>query len=431
VKPIPLRDREYREGLARLERRAIIPIKWAILLVTLAVWLCFINQIPTTPVFALFFVYFLLIGAQSYFFYVSGVSIVQIKPLALFSYLTDVVFVSLLIYFDLTTTYFGPQSHHQFYVLYFLLVMRGFALFQSLGETIFVNLLISALYVLIFYIANQDAQSHSLGFLLDSGFATSLILIWLVILMSWFIVVVITRQKQELMEVNERLLRADSLARVGELAAGVAHEINNPMAIIAANADYLKLRTPPDDERIEEIEAIHREAMRCKRIVQEMLTYANPRPAGDAPLDPRAINDEVVRFVFPRAQPGELELKLDYEENVPMISVDPNLLKQALLNLYINARQALPPDRVGQIISRIYAAEQGRRLRIEIEDNGMGIPEEELEQIFEPFFTRKPKGTGLGLAVTQSVIEKSGGTISVTSKAGSWTKFVLEFPAVR
>ena len=426
MKPISLRDREYREGLARLERRAIIPIKWAILLVTMGVWMGIMREIPTTPVFALFFVYFLLIVAQSYFFYFSGVSVHQIKPLALFSYLTDVVFVSLLIYFDLATTYFGPQSHHQFYVLYYLLVMRGFALFQTLGETIFVNLLISALYILTFYM-----QSQSLAFLLQPSFATSLILIWMVILMSWFIVVIITRQKQELMEVNERLLRADSLARVGELAAGVAHEINNPMAIIAATADYLKLRTDPADERMEEIEAIHREAMRCKRIVQEMLTYANPRPAGEAALDPRTINDEVLRFVFPRGQAGEIELKVDYEETLPYIMVDPNLLKQALLNLYINARQAIPPERVGKIVSRIYAAEHGKKLRMEIEDNGSGIAEDELEQIFEPFFTRKPKGTGLGLAVTQSVIEKSGGTISVTSRPGEGTTFVLEFPAVK
>lgn len=426
MKPLALREREYRAGLARLERRAIIPIKWAVLLVTLLIWIGLLGEIPTAPVFMLFFVYFLLIVAQSYFFYVSSVTLQQVKALALFSYLSDVVFVSLLIYFDLATSYFGPQAHHQFYVLYFLLVMRGFALFQTLGETVFVNLLISLLYVITFYM-----QTHSLGFLLEPTFATSLILIWMVILMSWFIVVIITRQKQELMEVNERLLRADSLARVGELAAGVAHEINNPMAIIAATADYLKLRTDPKDERMEEIEAIHSEAMRCKRIVQEMLTYANPRPGGEAPLDARTLNDEVLRFVFPRGQAGEIELKVDYEESVPLIVADPNLLKQALLNLYINARQAIPPERVGRIVSRIYAEDHGKRLRIEIEDNGSGIPEEELEMIFEPFFTRKPKGTGLGLAVTQSVIEKSGGTISVTSKAGVGTTFVLEFPTVR
>jgi len=419
MKPLPVREKEYRQGLYKLERTAIIPFKWVILVVTLVLWVWIIKRPPSTIVFMLFVLYFLFNSAQTYFFYFSEVANHQIRPLVLFSYLVDVVFVSMLIYLDLATTSFGVETHHDFYVLYFLLVMRGFALFKTIAETIFVNLLISILYFITFYVPGYD---------LDANFAVSLVLIWLVILMSWFIVMIITRQKTELLEANDRLLRADNLARVGELAAGVAHEINNPIGIIAATTDYLKRVLPADSEAAEEIEAIHREAMRCKRIVQEMLTYANPRPSGTTPLDLKELNEEVLRFVFPRRQTGKLLIVTEYTPEPTIVSVDPNQLKQALLNLYLNARQAIPEGRVGRIVIRILNQPRAGRARIEIEDNGIGIPEDDLDNIFEPFFTRKAHGTGLGLAVTQRIIENSGGSISVRPAPEQGTVFMVDLP---
>ena len=209
-------------------------------------------------------------------------------------------------------------------------------------------MLISIIYILTFY-----SQGQGLDFIAKPNFAASLVLIWLVILMSWYIVTIITKQKMELLDVHDRLLRADNLARVGELAAGVAHEINNPIGIIAATAEYLKMCTEPGDDRLEEIDAIYKEAMRCKDIVQQMLTYANPRPAGLAPIEPRSINDEVLHFVFPKNRAGETEDVREYVDDPPIFQADPNLLKQALMNLYINAKQSIPEGQPGRIVARV------------------------------------------------------------------------------
>ncbi len=417
MRPLPLREQEYRESLYRLERRAIIPLKWGILLVSLVLWVRVIGSPLTPALFSLFFGYGLINCALTYFFYLNRVSSNQIRPFTLASYLADVIFVSMLVYFDLNTITSG--THSDFYVIYFLLVMRGFALFKTMTETIFVNFLISLLYILTFYLSDYDFHSNP-------NFYVSFVLIWLVILMSWLIVMVINRQKLELMEVHERLLRADSLSRVGELAAGVAHEINNPIGIIAATADYLRMQIPENDARREDVDAIHAEAMRCKQIVQEMLTYAHPRPAGVMAIEPCALNDEVLAFVFPGSRQEKYKIVRNYEDDPGLFNADPNMVKQALLNIYINAQQAIPEERMGRIDVRIERAEN--MVRFEIEDNGSGIADEDLEHIFDPFFTRKAKGTGLGLAVTQRIVEQFDGSISVRPAHPNGAIFSLEFP---
>jgi len=422
AQPLPLGEQDYRDSLYRLEKRAIIPLKWIILSITLLLWTWIISSWPTGMVFGLFFSYFMLNCAETYVFFFSRVSSGQIRPFTLTSYLIDVVFVSMLIYLDLATSEFATETHHDFYILYFLLVMRGFALFKKIGETIFINLLISLLYMSTFYI-----RDFSFRFI-DKDFMVSMLLIWLVILMSWFLVMIISRQKSELMEIHEQLLRTDSLARVGEIAAGVAHEINNPIGIIAANAEYLKMTVGQQSDRQEELEAIHREAMRCKEIVRQMLAFANPIPQGNMAVNPVDINDEVLLFVFPKTHTGRFVLKCDYEEDCPPFNADPNLLKQALLNLYMNARQSVPQDQKGMIHSRIYSNAVRGKVCIEVEDNGQGISDEDIQQIFKPFFTCKERGTGLGLAVTQRIVEGFGGTISVRSEMSRGSIFLLEFP---
>ncbi len=424
MNPLPLKEKEYRQGLYRIERQAIIPLKWVMLVVLATLWYWVIGFLPTADVFLVFCLYFLFACGQTYFFFFSHVTVRQIRPLVLFSYFIDVAFVAMIIYFDLATTKLGGRGHHDFYLLYFLLVMRGFALFKSVTETVIVNLLLSSLFIFTFLLQPIQYQM-----LFDRNFTVSLVLIWLVMLMSWFVVSTITRQKMELLDVHDRLLRADNLARVGELAAGVAHEINTPMGIIAATAEYLKKTTDPADERLEDLESIYREAMRCKDIVQEMLTYANPRPVGSSAIDLRALNDEVLHFVFPRHKQNTMELIREYDDEIGSVSADPNLIKQALLNLYINARQAIPKEQPGRIISRIQSRHRGRAVMIEIEDNGPGIKSDDAERIFEPFFTRKADGTGLGLAVTQRIVEMFDGNIAVRQAAPCGAIFTLTFPA--
>lgn len=423
MKPLTLKEREYRESLLRVERRAIIPIKWIVLVSTVLIWVGLIDSRPVRGLIWLFSAYFAFNLFHSIFFYSGRVGLDRVKPLTLLSFLVDFVYVAMLIYFDNTTTAFGEEPHTNFYILLFLLVMRGFALFSTILETIIINTLISLLFILTLRL-----QQANFSFMKDPEFVIQIALIWVVILMAWFIMVVLNQQKIDLIQTNERLMRSSYLASIGELAAGVAHEINNPLGVIISTTEYMKKTIGDDSQMAEDIEAIHRESNRCKDIVNRMLTYANPKPGELSLVDPAALNDEVLQFVFPRGRSKPIEIVLEYEPDLAPIRADPNMLKQALLNLYLNARQAIPEDRRGKIVSRIFTRRFPATLSFEVEDNGVGIALEDMEHVFEPFFTRKSEGTGLGLSVTQKIIESMGGTISLESEQPGGAVFRIDFP---
>ena len=205
-------------------------------------------------------------------------------------------------------------------------------------------------------------------------------------------------------------MRADSLARVGELAAGVAHEINNPLGIIIATTDYLKKTTDPSDVSYEDLEAISRESKRCKETVERMLLYAKPKPENLSWIDAAHINEDVMSFVFPKGRTGKVEVVKEVAEDLLAFRADPNMIKQALLNLYLNAKQAIPEGEKGRIVSRVYNRRRSGHIVFEIEDDGAGVDPETLTYIFDPFYTTKPGGSGLGLSVTQRIVEAFGGT---------------------
>jgi signal transduction histidine kinase len=432
VKPLPLKEKEYRLGLQRTERRAIIPIKWFMLIGTAVLYLGLIRgRAPAAesvgsdrPVLVLLGLYAVFNVFLSYMFYIRGVRLDQVKPLTLISYLIDVVFVAMIIYFDTATFFFGRTTHPNFYILLFLLVMRGFALFATMLEIVFVNSLISLLFILILYLQNRN-----FAFADDPEFVVQIVLMWLVVLMGWLIMVIVNQQKIDLIRTNDKLMRTSYLARLGELSAGVAHEINNPLGIIISTAEYLKRGMDPSDPRREEIEAIFRESHRCKDIVSQMLTYANPRATDASLIDPAALNDEVLHFVFPKGRTEDIEVVREYDSELPPLKADPNLIKQALLNLYLNAKQALPNGSGGRIVSRIHGQRRSPGVTFEIEDNGCGINPEDLEHVFDPFFTRKPQGSGLGLSVTQKIVETFGGTISLDPANPKGTVVRMQFPA--
>lgn len=435
MKPLPLKEKEYRLSLQRTERRAIIPIKWVILIGTAALYFGLIRgrapaateNISDRPVIVLLGVYALFNVFLSYMFYIRGVKLNAVKPLTLISYLVDVIFIAMLIYFDTATYYFGRAAHPNFYILLFLLVMRGFALFATVIEIVFVNSLISLLFLFILYL-----QERNFAFAGDTEFVVQIVLVWLVVLMGWLIMVIINQQKLDLIRTNDKLLRTSYLARLGELSAGVAHEINNPLGIIISTAEYLKRSLPPGDPNREDIDAIFRESHRCKNIVTQMLAYANPKTSDESTLiDPAALNDEVLRFVFPRGRTHDIEVVCEYDPDLPPLKGDPNLIKQALLNLYLNAKQALPEGSPGRIVTRLRNLRRSSGIGFEIEDNGCGIDPEDMEHVFDPFFTRKSQGSGLGLSVTQKIVESFDGSISLEPANPKGTIVRMEFPAAQ
>lgn len=434
MQPLTLKEREHRDSLLRTERRAIVPLKWFVWLVTFGLWVFLVERgVPQPPALALFLFYGAATIGETLLIYGRRIGPDHARSFTLGSYLLDVFYVTALIFLNIQTTGWVGDGYtaaddpgaSNFHILYFLLVMRGFALFTTKTEIVLVNALIALLFLLMLRL-----QQASFAFITEPAFAIRLVLAWLVLVMIWFIMVILNQQKVDLIAAQEQLLRNERLTQVGELAAGVAHEINNPIGIIIANAEFLMRGTPEDDPRREDLEAILRESARCRDIVQQMLNFASPKPGDWIPVDAKAINDEVINFVFPRGL-AAVEVVREYMTAPRSFLADPNLIKQALMNIYLNARQAIPEGQAGRITSRIYSGTFNANIVIEIEDNGAGIAPEDLPHVFDPFFTRKTKGTGLGLAMTQRIIESFGGRIEIEAAEPNGTRVRLEFAAMR
>ena len=228
--------------------------------------------------------------------------------------------------------------------------------------------------------------------------------------------------KRELQESHEKQIQqADKLATVGELAAGIAHEIRNPLAGIAAAVEVLaEKRDSQDREITEEIQA---QVKRLNTTLSDLLNFARPREPEIAPCNLADLAHRMLALVRPDAQKHKIQIVEEIPADLPAVSADATQIQQALLNLLLNATQAMPEG--GTLTVKAVAVAQ--RVRLTIQDTGGGIAPEIREKIFSPFFTTKHRGTGLGLAITRTIMEKHGGTIAVDSQVGRGTMFTLEF----
>lgn len=241
----------------------------------------------------------------------------------------------------------------------------------------------------------------------------------------------VQERTRELKEAQAQLIQAEKLATIGTLAGGVAHEINNPLAAILTNAQML-LAEKLDEDAKGSVELIEEAAERCRNIVQKLMKYSRKSPEQERTqtADLKEVIENTVSF---------LRYQLDQENIVVEVSFrlksrvagNPNELSQVFTNLILNARDALQRKQSGRRIS-IRGYEKGSEAFVEIEDNGCGIPKENLSKIFDPFFTTKDvgKGTGLGLSIAQGIVQKYGGSISVKSQTGKGTVFTSQFPFV-
>jgi signal transduction histidine kinase/HAMP domain-containing protein len=233
----------------------------------------------------------------------------------------------------------------------------------------------------------------------------------------------INRQMQKLRDTQEQLIQAAKLAAVGELAANVAHEINNPLTTMLGYAQLL--REENDVKSIKrDLRIIESEALRARDIVQQLLEFSKKRELNLEEVDINQTIADVLRFLSPKIKtPG---LKIVNELNaLPSIIGDENQLKQVLLNLINNAIQAMPKG--GTLVVRTIQANGS--VVVEVSDTGLGIPQEILQRIFEPFFTtKKDKGTGLGLPISYRIIEEHAGRIEVKSREKEGTTFKVILP---
>lgn len=230
-------------------------------------------------------------------------------------------------------------------------------------------------------------------------------------------------------EISNRAAQAEKLTALGELVAGVSHELNNPLQIIVGYAEMAM-----SDESVPEhwkviSSRIYESAIRASRIVRNLREFARQREPLKEPLDLRQITDKVLELLDYEFSASGIVVNRNYAE-VPAIYADPNQLQQVVLNLLKNAHDAIVETGRGEGRVDISIYCKDNFVVLEISDTGIGIPEENINRIFEPFFTTKPlgKGTGLGLSITYGIIKAHDGNISVSSKPGEGTTFIIELP---
>lgn len=231
------------------------------------------------------------------------------------------------------------------------------------------------------------------------------------------------RQSETILDFEEQLRRADRLAALGELSAGMAHEIRNPLASIRGTAEILRDGIAADDPRSEFATILIREVDRLNRVVADFLDFAKPVRAERSRIDLMSSLAEVVALTRHAAAKKKIEMTLAGGPTLELVA-DSNQLKQAFLNLILNAIEAMPDG--GRLA--IASGQVGEEACVDFTDSGSGIPSEHLANIFSPFFTTRRDGTGLGLAITQRIVTGHGGYIKVESTPGVGTTFTVVLP---
>lgn len=237
-----------------------------------------------------------------------------------------------------------------------------------------------------------------------------------------------TRMIRKNKEMEAALAQQGKMASLGVLSSGVAHEINNPLGVILGYAGYLEKKIPETDPNYNFIREIKRESKRCKKIVQDLLSYARtPKPVLES-TDLNRLLRQIIDFAGNHTDLYHTTILQDLAEHLPMLPADADQLRQVAINLLLNAGSAMPEE--GEI-SVSTVLDEDHYIRLEFADNGEGISEENLEKIFEPFFTTKARGTGLGLAITKQIIDMHQGEIFIDSELGRGTTVVIRLPLVR
>ncbi|WP_305046632.1 sensor histidine kinase [Geoalkalibacter sp.] len=231
-------------------------------------------------------------------------------------------------------------------------------------------------------------------------------------------------KNQELLRAQEELARNEKLAAIGALAAGVAHEINNPTAIIRGNTELLLMELAPDAPGREEAEEVKKQTERIARITDNLLAFARRREPHEDRLEIHGLLEEILAQLPHQIIMTHLRVKRHYADEVPRVKADAGQLRQVFTNLLINAVEAMAGE--GLLVLGTEVREE--RLVVSITDTGPGITPGVREKLFNPFFTTKPNGTGLGLSVSYGIVERHGGTIEVESEPGRGATFRVFLP---
>jgi two-component system, NtrC family, sensor kinase len=262
-----------------------------------------------------------------------------------------------------------------------------------------------------------------------------LLLALLSLITTWQLLDKVRQAHEQKCFLDEQLIQSQKLAAIGELSSGIAHEINNPLAIIAQEMEWVKhLMGNNDlkdfqgvDEFQDSLREIARQVDRCKEITHRLLNFARKMEPLIQRVDMNKLIEDMTKLVEREAVHKNISIVRNYQGDLPLIQSDAPLLRQVVLNLLNNAVYAVGQNGTVTLTTRSAA---DSAVEIAVQDTGCGIARENLDKIFNPFFTTKPpgKGTGLGLSICHGIIDKLGGRITVSSEVGKGTTFTIRLP---
>jgi two-component system, NtrC family, sensor kinase len=238
-------------------------------------------------------------------------------------------------------------------------------------------------------------------------------------------------KNEELASMTQQLWQASKLATMGELSASIAHELNNPLATVALRTEILLMQLPEDSEQRKPLEIITQEVDRMAVLVNNLLQFSRRSHRQISTLDPREEIANSLELVHYHLRTRKIEVLREFTGEIPTIQADRQQLRQLFLNLLTNASDAMPQGGRLTVRAACGTLNDGEAVVIEFADTGGGVTAENMEKLWEPFFTTKPegKGTGLGLAICRRIVEEHGGTIDIQSQPGQGTTVRMNFPA--
>jgi two-component system, NtrC family, sensor kinase len=225
---------------------------------------------------------------------------------------------------------------------------------------------------------------------------------------------------------NDLAIQTEKMSALGRMAAGIAHEINNPLAGILLFSSRLSKKVPKDGPLRQGLDVIVRETVRCKSIIQELLEFSRHKEPQKTPANLNHVLKKALSILENEFHLQHIQIETHLSDDIVETLLDENQIEQVFVNLLLNAVQAIQEQGLITIKSRMDPKKN--RVLVEIEDTGCGISPENLPRIFDPFFSTKTKGTGLGLAVSYGIVKNHEGDIQVNSTLGQGTRFTLEFP---
>lgn len=238
--------------------------------------------------------------------------------------------------------------------------------------------------------------------------------------------ILLFKDLSEIRTLRNEIARNQRLVTVGRLAAGVAHEIRNPLSSIKGFATYFRERYRENEQDAQTASILIQEVDRLNRVVGQLQEFSRPVSILPRPVRLDRLIADIVKLVESQARAKGVTVAIEHRPGIPEVLLDADRLNQVLLNLFLNGIEAM--DRGGVLTVRVDEAADSRRLEIRVSDTGCGIRPEDLSHIFEPYFTTKPSGTGLGLAIAHNIIEAMGAEIAVQSVPGAGTTFTLKVP---